>query len=114
MTGEAGRKHCRITRVTSYVVGMRWRNCVFAHVETDDGIAGVGEGSLEYQPQAVAAAIDQLAHRYVVGQSAFSIERLFHDMLRNEFMRGPIINSASRDRDGDVGHRRQGARPARL
>ncbi len=94
MAGQASRKHCRITRVTSYVVGMRWRNCVFAHVETDDGIAGVGEGSLEYQPQAVAAAIDQLAHRYVVGQSAFSIERLFHDMLRNEFMRGPIINSA--------------------
>ncbi len=88
MAGQASRKHCRITRVTSYVVGMRWRNCVFAHVETDDGIAGVGEGSLEYQPQAVAAAIDQLAHRYVVGQSAFSIERLFHDMLRNEFMRG--------------------------
>ena len=88
------RKACRITKVDVYVVGMRWRNCVFAHVHTDDGIAGVGEGSLEYQPQAVAAAIDQLAKRYVIGQSAFSIERLFHDMLRNEFMRGPIINSA--------------------
>lgn len=90
----SSRKHCRITRVTTYVVGMRWRNCVFAHVSTDDGINGVGEGSLEYQPQAVAAAIDQLAHRYVIGQSAFSIERFFHDALRNEFMRGPIINSA--------------------
>ena len=93
-TSRATRKACRITRVTAYVVGMRWRNCVFAHVETDDGISGVGEGSLEYQPQAVAAAIDQLATRYVIGQSAFSIGRLFHDMLRNEFMRGPIINSA--------------------
>lgn len=28
------------------------------------------------------------------GASAFSIERLFNDMLRNEFMRGPIINAA--------------------
>lgn len=93
-TSKATRRACRITKVTAYVVGMRWRNCVFAHVETDDGIAGVGEGSLEYQPQAVAAAIDQLAHRYVIGSSAFSIERLFNDMLRNEFMRGPIINSA--------------------
>ncbi len=91
---KATRRACRITKVTAYVVGMRWRNCVFAHVETDDGIAGVGEGSLEYQPQAVAAAIDQLAHRYIIGSSAFSIERLFNDMLRNEFMRGPIINSA--------------------
>jgi galactonate dehydratase len=91
---KATRRACRITRVTAYVVGMRWRNCVFAHLETDDGIAGIGEGSLEYQPRAVAEAIDQLAHRYVVGTSAFSIEKLFHDMLRNEFMRGPIINSA--------------------
>src|SRR5438046_420708 len=90
----ATRKACRIIKVTAYVVGMRWRNCVFAHVETDDGINGVGEGSLEYQPQAVAAAIDQLAARYMIGESAFSIERLFNDMLRNEFMRGPIINSA--------------------
>ena len=65
MTGPATRKACRITRITTYVVGMRWRNCVFARVETDDGISGVGEGTLEYQPQAVEAAIDQLAARYV-------------------------------------------------
>ena len=88
------RRDCRITRITTYVVGMRWRNCVFAVVETDDGISGVGEGSLEYQPQAVAAAIEQLADRYAVGCSAFAIERLLNDVLRNEFMRGPIINSA--------------------
>ncbi|MFN8701270.1 MAG: mandelate racemase/muconate lactonizing enzyme family protein [Rhodospirillales bacterium] len=90
----ATRRACRIVRITSYVVGMRWRNCVFAHVETDDGICGVGEGSLEYQPQAVAAAIDQLAHRYAIGASAFSIERLSTDIQRNEFMHGPILNSA--------------------
>lgn len=85
---------CRITKVTPYVVGMRWRNCVFAHVETDEGIAGIGEGSLEYQPQAVAAAIAQLAHRYALGRSAFGIEALWSEVLRNEFMRSPIINSA--------------------
>jgi galactonate dehydratase len=90
----APRRDCRITRITAHVVGMRWRNCVFAHVETDDGISGVGEGSLEYQPQAVAAAIDQLAARYAVGRSAFDIERLLNDALRNEFARSPIINSA--------------------
>jgi galactonate dehydratase len=90
----APRRACRIVRITSYVVGMRWRNCVFAHVETDDGICGIGEGSLEYQPQAVAAAIDQLAHRYLIGASAFSIERLCTDIRRNEFMQGPILNSA--------------------
>jgi galactonate dehydratase len=91
---QSTRRACRITGVKVYVVGMRWRNCVFAHVSTDEGLKGVGEGSLEYQPQAVAAAIEQLATRYFIGQSAFSIERLCNDALRNEFMRGPIINCA--------------------
>src|SRR5437870_2793491 len=86
---------CRITKVTAFVVGMRWRNCVFAHVETDDGISGIGEGSLEYQPKAVEAAIAQLTARYALGRSAFAIEKLWHDILRNEFMHSPIINSAA-------------------
>ena len=67
MTHDA--RACRITRVTTYVVGMRWRNCVFAQVETDEGISGIGEGSLEYQPKAVEAAIQQLAVRYAIGRS---------------------------------------------
>ena len=74
---------------------MRWRNCVFAQVETDEGISGIGEGSLEYQPKAVEAAIQQLAARYAIGRSAFATEKLWHDMLRNEFMHAPIINSAA-------------------
>ena len=86
---------CRITKVTTYVVGARWRNFVFAHVETDEGISGIGEGSLEYQPKAIEAAIQQLSHRYAMGRSAFATEKLCHDILRNEFMHSPIINSAA-------------------
>ena len=39
------RKDCRITRIDTYVVGARWCNWIFAHVHTDDGISGVGEGT---------------------------------------------------------------------
>ena len=59
-TPTAARKDCRITRIDTYVVGARWCNWVFAHVFTDDGIAGVGEGTCEFQPQAVVAVIEQL------------------------------------------------------
>jgi galactonate dehydratase len=89
------KRDCRITRIDTYVVGARWCNWVFAHVFTDEGIEGVGEGTCEFQPRAVEAAIRQLAARCVVGQSAFSIERLWQEMFRNEFARGgPILNSA--------------------
>jgi galactonate dehydratase len=95
MIDGAGRRDCRVTAVQTYVVGMRWRNCVFVRVETDDGIAGVGEGTLEFQPLAVEAAIRQLADRYLIGQPAFAIERLWQEMYRNEFARAcAIINSA--------------------
>ncbi|HJS33132.1 MAG TPA: mandelate racemase/muconate lactonizing enzyme family protein [Alphaproteobacteria bacterium] len=87
-------KDCRITRIDTYVVGARWCNWVFAHVFTDDGIEGVGEGSCEFQPQAVVAVIEQLARRVVIGRSAFQIEKLWQEMFRNEFARGgPILNS---------------------
>ena len=88
-------RQCRVTRVDTHLVGTRWCNWVFAQVFTDDGIVGIGEGTCEWQPTAVEAAIAQLAERYVIGSSAFEIERLWRDMFRNEFARGgPILNSA--------------------
>lgn len=94
MTGHS-RKDCRISRIETYIVGARWCNWVFAHVFTDDGLAGVGEGTCEFQPQAVVAAIQQLGRRVAIGQSAFQIEKLVLECFRNEFARGgPILNSA--------------------
>jgi galactonate dehydratase len=88
-------KDCRITGIDVHIVGARWCNWVFAHVHTDDGIDGVGEGSCEWQPQAVAAAIHALARRHAIGVSAFRTEHLVQRMSRDEFARGgPILNSA--------------------
>ena len=88
-----GRKDCRVTRIDTYVVDAKWCNWVFAHVFTDDGICGIGEGTCEFQPKAVEAVIEQLARRVVIGQSAFQIEKLGLEMFRNEFARGgPILN----------------------
>jgi len=89
-----GRKDCRVTRIDTYVVDAKWCNWVFAHVFTDDGICGIGEGTCEFQPKAVEAVIEQLARRVVIGQSAFQIEKLGLEMFRNEFARGgPILNA---------------------
>jgi galactonate dehydratase len=91
----SNRRDCRIARIDTFVVGAKWCNWVFAHVFTDDGLEGIGEGTCEFQPKAVEAAIQQLARRVVLGQPAFAIERLWQQMFRNEFARGgPILNSA--------------------
>jgi galactonate dehydratase len=91
----ASRKDCRVSRVETYLCSRRWSTFVFVRVMSDDGIHGIGEGSLEWQPKAVEAAVHHLAERYLVGSSAFAIERLWQDMFRNEFARGgPVVNSA--------------------
>ena len=78
------------------MVGMRWRNCVFAHVETDDGISGHRRGLARVSAARPSRPrSSSSAHRYVIGRSAFPIEKLWHDILRNEFMHRPIINSAA-------------------
>lgn len=90
-----GRRGCRVSRVETFLCSRPGNTYVFARVHTDDGLHGVGEGSLEWQPKTVEAAIRHLAERYVIGQSAFSIERLWLEMFRGEFMRGgPVVNSA--------------------
>lgn len=95
LVAMSGRRQCRIARIDTYIVGAKWCNWVFAHVFTDDGLEGIGEGSCEFQPRAVVSVIEQLARRVVLGKSAFEIERLWQEMFRNEFARGgPIINSA--------------------
>ena len=71
----ASRRTAGSRGVETYLVGTRWCNWVFAQVFTDDGIKGVGEGTCEWQAKAVEAAIQQLAARHVIGQSAFAIER---------------------------------------
>ena len=50
---------------------------------------------MQWQARTVAAAIDHMATRYVLGASPFEIERLVQAMYRNEYARGgPVLNSA--------------------
>ena len=94
-SSHTGKRDCRVTRVETFLVGTAWRNLVFVRVDTDDGISGVGEGTLEFMPKAVEAAIHHLAGRWVTGQSAFRIEAVWQDMFRNEFARGgAVVQSA--------------------
>ena len=36
----------RITDLKTFVVGNPWKNWLFAQVETDEGVHGIGEGTL--------------------------------------------------------------------
>ena len=84
----------KITDVRTFVVDCYRTNWVFVKVYTDEGITGLGEGTLEYKENALTGAVEDLK-RYLVGKSPFNIEAHYHDMVRDAYWRGgPVLMSA--------------------
>lgn len=74
----------RVTGVKTFVIGGSWRNWVVVKVETDAGIHGVGEATLEGKAKTVESAVGELA-RYLIGEDAFRIEHHFQEMYRRAY-----------------------------
>jgi galactonate dehydratase len=84
----------KVTDIKVRLVAASRQTWVFAKVETDEGVYGWGEGSLEGQEKAVEQAIYVLAQR-VIGEDPTNIERHWQVMYRHGFWRGGVIlNSA--------------------
>lgn len=67
---------------------------VFVRVFTDEGLVGLGEGSVTSKATTIAAAIEEL-ERMIVGHDPTEIERLWQRMYRIPRWRGgPVLNSA--------------------
>jgi galactonate dehydratase len=81
----------RVTKVETFKVPPRW---VFVRLETDDGLVGWGEPSLEGRADTVIAAVRELG-AYLMGKDAFAIEDHFQALYRGGFYRGgPVLTSA--------------------
>ena len=80
----------RIKDVKTFLVGGSWRNWLIVKVETDEGLHGVGEGTLEGKSATVATAVEELK-RYLVGQDPFAIEKHYQEMYRRAFYAGGAV-----------------------
>lgn len=84
----------KITDLRPIVVDAFRANFVFVRIDTDDGIHGIGEGTLEVKELALAAAIEQLKP-YLVGKDPFQVEHHVETMHRDGYWRtGPVLRSA--------------------
>jgi galactonate dehydratase len=82
----------RITRATTYIVGNPWKNWLFVRLDTDqDGLYGVGEGTLNGFAKTVEAAVHELAPRYE-GMDPFQVETIFQRMTRDLYSDGGQIH----------------------
>src|SRR5512132_352434 len=80
----------KITSIEPLVVDIGSRNWLFVVAETDEGVSGVGEGSLPGHPRAVAAAVEEY-REYVVGEDPARIQHLWQLMYRQPFFRGGAV-----------------------
>ena len=65
-------------------------NWVFVKVYTDEGICGVGEGTLEYKEKALCGAIEHIKN-YLTGKDPRTIEKHYHDIYRDAYWRGGAV-----------------------
>ena len=77
--------------------GCHWGRFVrtIVEVETDEGITGYGECTLEGREKAVVGVVEDF-RRHLVGEPAFHIRRLFRRMTRHGYWEaGPVVSSGA-------------------
>ncbi len=84
----------KITAIRPYLCDAYRTNWTFVEIETDEGLTGVGEATLEYREQTVVSALAEL-ERTLLGRDPFQIEALWHEIYRETYFRGgPVYMSA--------------------
>jgi galactonate dehydratase len=84
----------KITSIETYLVGNPWKNWLFTKVSTDEGISGVGEGSLNYFAKTVQTAIHELEH-LVLGMNPFQVEVISQRLIRDVYSEGAQIHMSA-------------------
>ena len=81
----------KITRVDTYIAGNHWKNWVFAKVSTDEGLHGIGEGTLNYFGKTVEAAINELSP-LILGMDPFQVEIISQKLIRDVYSEGAQVH----------------------
>ena len=80
----------KIRDIKTYLVGNPWKNWLFVQVETDEGMHGIGEGTLGHLSRTVETAIHELKP-LILGMEVFQIEMLHRRLIRDIFGDGGQI-----------------------
>ncbi len=80
----------KVTVIKCFPVDCFRTNWVFVKVYTDEGVAGVGEATLEYKEKALLGAVEHIKE-YLVGKDPLTIEKHFHDIYRDAYWRGGAV-----------------------
>src|SRR5689334_23299190 len=80
----------KITAIEIHVAGNPWKNWLFVRVLTDEGIHGVGEGSLGHHNHAVAGTLRDITPM-IVSMDPFDVEAISLKVNRDIYADGGQI-----------------------
>ena len=84
----------KVIDVKPFVVDCFRTNWAFVKIYTDEGVTGVGEGTLEYKEKAFLGALEHIKE-YLIGKDPRDIEKHWHTIYRDAYWRGgPVLMSA--------------------
>ena len=84
----------KVTDIKAFTVDCFRTNWVFVKIYTDEGITGIGEGTLEYKEKAFLGALEHIKE-YLIDKNPLNIEDHFHKIYRDAYWRGgPVLMSA--------------------
>ena len=84
----------KITNVTTYIAGNPWKNWVFVRVDTDSGLHGIGEATVNGFARTAEAAVHELK-RHVIGKDPFDVEMHTLRLFRDVYTDGGQIHGAA-------------------
>ncbi|GGD69772.1 mandelate racemase/muconate lactonizing enzyme family protein [Paenibacillus nasutitermitis] len=84
----------KIIDVHTHILGNPWKNWLFVQVETDEGLTGLGEGTLNGFAKTVEAAIHELKH-LVIGMDPFDVETISLRLFRDVYSDGGQIQGSA-------------------
>src|ERR1700688_4614366 len=81
----------RVTDIETFTVGAGWKNWLFVKLNTDEGLHGVGEGTLNGFIRTTEAGIRELEH-LVIGEDPRRVRALANRMLDSVSLDGGHIH----------------------
>src|ERR1700675_4030856 len=81
----------KITSVETITVSAGWKNWLFVQVHTDNGLHGIGEGTLNGFIRTTEAAVHELEH-LLIGQAPGNVNALARRLMESVSLDGGHIH----------------------
>ena len=100
----------KIISLETISVGARWKNWLFVLVHTDQGLHGLGEGTLNGFIRTTEAAVHELEH-LVIGQDPRNVNALTRRLMESVSLDGGHIHRTAVAADHITVHSQPEQRP---